>query len=756
MGEPVDGVADDLDVGNEVGRPRRGSGRPGPRAGASSRPRVGRHRLERRRGGHRSPARSGSRAPARPRARRRARRAPAARPVRIARTPTPAGPPHLWALAVSTRPAAGSGVGPTERLRRVDQQRDARRARRRRRPRRPAAPCRPRGWPTAGRPARCRRRVRRPRRVELDTALARSTGTRSGSVPPVGPALGRVQHGGVLDGRHHDRAADPGPAARASPATPRCTASVPDAVNATSSGRAPSEAATDSRGRVQQQPRAPRGARTDAPGRPTPRSPRRGRRLALPGASAARMRRRGTPPATTASGPRGGAGTGSSRGSVTTRRYGYPTLVGRRCCASVAAYDTAPRSTTRVRPGSRARSSPRPSGWRSVGPTRTTRVRHRSSAPLRRPRDDSARPAGHGGLLRRGPARPAGDAEHRSPSRASASSCRSGRAPGSLALIVGGFTWGLILWATCSTAAKVGDPVPAPDALQHAARDPLHVRAAGHRPGAVLLHRARRGRDHQADRHHADTRSASSATSGPGRSTTSQDGTLRLGTPEEPPTLWLPVGEKTRFTLTSPDVIHSFWVPAFLFKMDIIPGRTNQFELTPNKAGHVQGQVRRAVRRRPLADAVQRQGRAAGGRTTRTSRTSGRNGQGGQLEHAGQRILTTATPTGTPRRRQRQLDRQPRADDVPVAADRRRKFGRTAGHAGSRRPTTRSIGYMYLITSFMFFLFGGVMALLHARRAGRPGPAVPLARSSTTSCSRCTARSCCCCSRRRCSSASPT
>jgi cytochrome c oxidase subunit 2 len=58
-----------------------------------------------------------------------------------------------------------------------------------------------------------------------------------------------------------------------------------------------------------------------------------------------------------------------------------------------------------------------------------------------------------------------------------------------------------------------------------------------------------------------------------------------IGTPDLPAELVLPVGEKVRFTLTSPDVIHSFWVPAFLFKMDVIPGKTNQFELTPNKVG---------------------------------------------------------------------------------------------------------------------------------------------------------------------------
>jgi len=55
------------------------------------------------------------------------------------------------------------------------------------------------------------------------------------------------------------------------------------------------------------------------------------------------------------------------------------------------------------------------------------------------------------------------------------------------------------------------------------------------------------------------------------------------------PTLWLPVNEKTRFVLSSPDVIHSFFVPAFLFKMDVMPGRNNQFELTPNKLGTYAG-----------------------------------------------------------------------------------------------------------------------------------------------------------------------
>ena len=61
------------------------------------------------------------------------------------------------------------------------------------------------------------------------------------------------------------------------------------------------------------------------------------------------------------------------------------------------------------------------------------------------------------------------------------------------------------------------------------------------------------------------------------------------GTPAHRPVLWLPVNEKVKFELTSPDVIHSFWVPAFLTKMDVVPGRHNAFEVTPNKLGTFAG-----------------------------------------------------------------------------------------------------------------------------------------------------------------------
>jgi len=71
-----------------------------------------------------------------------------------------------------------------------------------------------------------------------------------------------------------------------------------------------------------------------------------------------------------------------------------------------------------------------------------------------------------------------------------------------------------------------------------------------------------------------------------------QGSARQLVPPEEnsaAPVLWLPINEKVQFQLTSPDVIHSFWVPNFLYKLDVIPGRTNVFEVTPNKLGTYAG-----------------------------------------------------------------------------------------------------------------------------------------------------------------------
>jgi cytochrome c oxidase subunit II len=65
--------------------------------------------------------------------------------------------------------------------------------------------------------------------------------------------------------------------------------------------------------------------------------------------------------------------------------------------------------------------------------------------------------------------------------------------------------------------------------------------------------------------------------------------TYDIGSPAQLPTLWLPVGATVRFELTSPDVIHDFWVPAFIEKRDVIPGRINSYDLKLTRTGTFRG-----------------------------------------------------------------------------------------------------------------------------------------------------------------------
>ncbi|SDY71431.1 cytochrome c oxidase subunit II [Citreimonas salinaria] len=49
--------------------------------------------------------------------------------------------------------------------------------------------------------------------------------------------------------------------------------------------------------------------------------------------------------------------------------------------------------------------------------------------------------------------------------------------------------------------------------------------------------------------------------------------------------IWLPVGRRTEILLSSPDVIHSFWIPAIAGKMDAIPGRVTRLVVEPTRTG---------------------------------------------------------------------------------------------------------------------------------------------------------------------------
>ena len=67
-----------------------------------------------------------------------------------------------------------------------------------------------------------------------------------------------------------------------------------------------------------------------------------------------------------------------------------------------------------------------------------------------------------------------------------------------------------------------------------------------------------------------------------------------VGSPASPAVMVVPVGEPVRLTLVSNDVIHSFYVPQFLIKRDLIPfpesETPNTLEFTVTEVGTYHGQ----------------------------------------------------------------------------------------------------------------------------------------------------------------------
>ena len=52
--------------------------------------------------------------------------------------------------------------------------------------------------------------------------------------------------------------------------------------------------------------------------------------------------------------------------------------------------------------------------------------------------------------------------------------------------------------------------------------------------------------------------------------------------------LHIPYGRKVKLTMTTEDVIHSFYVPAFRVKMDVVPGKYSTLWFEPTKPGRYQ------------------------------------------------------------------------------------------------------------------------------------------------------------------------
>ena len=66
-------------------------------------------------------------------------------------------------------------------------------------------------------------------------------------------------------------------------------------------------------------------------------------------------------------------------------------------------------------------------------------------------------------------------------------------------------------------------------------------------------------------------------------------GAVVVGLPEDPAEIVVPVGRPIAFELVSGDVVHAFYVPRFLNKLDVVPGRTNRLDITVTRPGSYEG-----------------------------------------------------------------------------------------------------------------------------------------------------------------------
>lgn len=164
------------------------------------------------------------------------------------------------------------------------------------------------------------------------------------------------------------------------------------------------------------------------------------------------------------------------------------------------------------------------------------------------------------------------------------------------ALVIGVLVWGLILWAIIRYRAKDGDTKPPRQTRYHLPLEILYTLVPFLIVGVLFLYTIRaadevleHGREPDVEidvigqkwswtfnYHGADD---------PDVGVDAHN----VGTLQKIPDLYLPVDKTVRFTLESADVIHSFWIPNFYFKMDVIPGHTNSFDVTPNKIGVYDG-----------------------------------------------------------------------------------------------------------------------------------------------------------------------
>ena len=167
------------------------------------------------------------------------------------------------------------------------------------------------------------------------------------------------------------------------------------------------------------------------------------------------------------------------------------------------------------------------------------------------------------------------------------------------ALIVGVITWGLMLWCVAVYRKRKDDTKLPPQTranlplelmytaiplimiavlFKFTATDMAEIRDTTAKPDLVI---EIIGKQWSWDFNYVDD---DTHTAGVQATLTGEEGVQ-----ETLPTLYLPVDERVEFHLMSRDVVHSFWIPAFLYKEDVIPGRVNTFQVIPTQEGTYKG-----------------------------------------------------------------------------------------------------------------------------------------------------------------------
>jgi cytochrome c oxidase subunit II len=167
------------------------------------------------------------------------------------------------------------------------------------------------------------------------------------------------------------------------------------------------------------------------------------------------------------------------------------------------------------------------------------------------------------------------------------------------ALLVGVLVWGLILWAVVAYRRRPGTTGVPPQVRYHIPLEIMYTAVPLMMVAVLFYYTARDESELISTKIKPDLKIGVVGKQWSWDFNYLNEDTYETGTqaqltgkpvPEDgTPTLWLPVDKRVQFELTSRDVIHSFWIPAFLMKMDTIPGVVNEFQVVPQVIGTYQG-----------------------------------------------------------------------------------------------------------------------------------------------------------------------